>query len=265
MKRTYLALTGLALAGFSLAGAFPLLSKAGAVFGAQPVDPSRYAVLARPLGTSDWNLVVLEQPDAKPDCWETRSDGLIDPSINRVDVKGMCGRYSDSNGYSLRIGEEDLGTSYRLRVQRTDSQLQLQAISADQPGVLLIGKAELPKRARDAFVALKLEPGWELRRRQYGEELLQHIYFTSSTPLGDLLAATEEPAAAEDGAGSTGRPMSSSRPGPESDPQPRETATSPSSPFSEMAETSSLESRRGNAIAMGSGQPVPIEVIPYRE
>ena len=30
------------------------------------------------------------------------------------DFTGICNRYIDGNGYSLRIGGDDLGTRYRL-------------------------------------------------------------------------------------------------------------------------------------------------------
>ena len=62
MQRTYLALTGLALAGVGLAaGAAAPLVRAAGLFESRPLDASRFAVLAKPVGDTDWNLLVLEQ------------------------------------------------------------------------------------------------------------------------------------------------------------------------------------------------------------
>jgi hypothetical protein len=78
-------------------------------------------VLARPVGQADWTLLVLEQIGPQPRCWLPRADGLVDPSLNRFDYSGICGRYLDSNGYSLRAGGVDLAASHRLRLQQQGS------------------------------------------------------------------------------------------------------------------------------------------------
>jgi hypothetical protein len=102
MQRNYLALAlallgcgGAALAA-SLGG--PAVARAAALFEARPVDASRFAVLARAVGRDDWTLLVLEQLRPAPLCWQSRTDGLVDPSLNRFDYTGICGRYIDSNG-----------------------------------------------------------------------------------------------------------------------------------------------------------------------
>ena len=184
MKRTYLALAGLSLAVL----AAPALVRAAGLFQAQPVDASRFAVLAKPVGSGDWSLLVLEQLRPAPLCWQPRADGLMDPSLNRFNYTGICARYLDSNGYSLRVGDRDLGASHRLRVQQVGSTLQLQALAPGQGTVLVVGRAPVPLRDRDGFVALQLEPGWELQRRSYGSQTLNHLYFASATPLADLQA-----------------------------------------------------------------------------
>jgi hypothetical protein len=188
MKRTYLALSGLLLAGSALPAAVPTLARAAGLFASRPVDASRFAVLARPVGESEWNLLVLEQLASAPRCWTALEDGLIDPSLNRFDYTGVCSRYLDSNGYSLRIGEQDLATSYRLRLQQQGRVLLLQALSPNEPTVLVVGRAEVPRRDRDAFVAIQLDPGWELQRRSFGEQSLNHLYFANPSPLRQLIA-----------------------------------------------------------------------------
>jgi hypothetical protein len=195
MKRTYLALSGLLLAGSALPAALPSLARAAGLFSSSPVDSSRFSVLARPVGESDWNLLVLEQLAPAPRCWTPQPDGLVDPSLNRFDFTGICSRYLDSNGYSLRIGDQDLATSYRLRLQQQGNRLLLQALSPSDPTVLVVGRAEVPRRDRDAFVAIQLDPGWDLQRRSFGRQSLNHLYFANASSLRQLIAQTNGAAA----------------------------------------------------------------------
>ncbi|MCX5966495.1 MAG: DUF3747 domain-containing protein [Cyanobacteria bacterium] len=192
MKRTYLALTGLLLAGTALAAALPPgslpLARADVLFDSRPVEAANFAILARPVGDDDWNLLVLEQLRRRPTCWQQRPDGLVDPSLNRFDFTGICGRYLDSNGYSLRINRDDLAGSWRLRLVQRGPTLYLQASSVASPTELVVGRAEVARRDRDGFVALQLDPGWELQRRSFGNQALSHIYFANDTSLPQLIA-----------------------------------------------------------------------------
>jgi len=188
MQRTYLALAGIALASAAVPAALPALGRAAGVFRSQPLDATGFALLARPLASGDWSLVILEQIKPSPLCWQRRSDGLIDPVLNRFDYTGICGRYLDSNGYSLRVGEQDLGGSYRLSLEQQGSELLLQATAPGEPTVLLLGRARVSHRDRDAFVALELDPGWELQRRMYGDRSLNHLYLANPGSLRELLA-----------------------------------------------------------------------------
>jgi hypothetical protein len=190
MKRPYLALATLALVA-GLAPAPGLLPRVGAeaLFSSAPVEPSSFAVLARPVAADDWTLVVLEQLRARPFCWTPRPDGLVDPTLNRFNFTGICGRFIDSNGYSLRIQDNDLSHAYRLRLEQKGNVVQLLASSPSQPAELLVGRGTVPRRDRDLFVALQLEPGWSLRRRVFGGRSLSHVYFSNADSLDNLIAA----------------------------------------------------------------------------
>ena len=182
LRRTYLALAG---AGLALLTPW---AGAASLFDSRPLDSSRLAVLARPVGPSDWNLLVLEQIRAQPLCWEQRPDGLVDPALNRFNFTGICSRYLDSNGYSLRIGNQDLASRYRLQLRQSGTELRLEASTPSNPTVLVVGRARVPLRDRDGFVALDLEPGWDLQRRVFNSQTLSHIYFANPSPLPELLA-----------------------------------------------------------------------------
>jgi hypothetical protein len=110
----------------------------------------------------------------------------VDPSLNRFDYSGICGRYLDSNGYSLRAGGVDLAASHRLRLQQQGSQLLLLARSSAEPRPLVVARGAIPSRQRDGFVALQLEPGWELQRRLFAGRSLNHLYFAHARPIQEL-------------------------------------------------------------------------------
>ena len=181
MQRTYLPL-------LALSAAIAAPAWAASVFTSQPLDQARFAVLAQPVGKSDWKLLVLEQIKPEPLCWEKRSDGLIDPALNRFDFSGICSRYLDSNGYSLRVGDEDLASRYRLRLEQQGNKVSLLAMTPSQPTELLVGRGTVSQRDREGFVAIELEPGWSLERRAYGSQTLSHVYFANGTPLSQLIA-----------------------------------------------------------------------------
>ena len=171
-----------------LAAAVSAPALAASVFSSRPLDQSRFAVLAQPVGDSDWKLLVLEQIRAQPRCWEERSDGLIDPALNRFDFSGICSRYIDSNGYSLRVDGEDLANRYRLRLEQQGNSVVLLAMSPSAADELVVGRGSVPRRDREGFIAIKLEPGWDLERRVYGSQTLSHVYFANSSSLAQLIA-----------------------------------------------------------------------------
>lgn len=243
--------------------ALPLAGVRGQdLFAGQPLPENRFAILGRPVGATDWSLLVLEQVAAAPRCWTARPDGLVDPSLNRFNFSGICNRFIDSNGYSLRIGEQDLAGSYRLRLVQVGEELRLQASSSASPNDLLVGRGTVPLRDRDGFVPLTLEPGWSLQRRTYQGRSLSHIYFANADSLPALLARLQP------------------------EPPPLVTASAPAaSGREERGERSSrllsrLGSLGGNRDDRGGGsfgaladrgqtvipgRPVPLQVIPFQD
>ena len=78
---------------------------------------------------------MLEQIKQQPCCWTPRGDGLVDPTLNKFNFAGICSRYLDSNGYSLRNGGEDLGSRFRLSLRQSGNSLKLQALNPRQGGL----------------------------------------------------------------------------------------------------------------------------------
>ena len=175
-----MALTGSAVAGIPLAAAN--------LFDSQPLDEERFAVLAQAVGRDRWKLLVLEQIKPRPSCWDERSDGLVNPALNSFDFSGICSRYLDSNGYSLRTGGSDMERAFRLRVENNRQGLVLTAMNPNRGVPIVVARATTVKRDRDAFVKLTLEPGWSLERRAYKGRTLSHVYFAHADSTASLLA-----------------------------------------------------------------------------
>ena len=160
-RRTALAATALGLAG--LGAGVPGLSRA--LFDSRPLQQERFAILAQAVGDSRWKLLVLEQIKARPLCWEERRDGLMKPSLNDFDFSGICSRYLDSNGYSLRTGGTDSDKRFRLKLEQNRDALMLQAMDPVRGDSTVVARATRVRRGKKAFVKMTLEPGGALGGR----------------------------------------------------------------------------------------------------
>lgn len=245
MSRTYLRAAGLTAVGLLAAG-LPQEGAARALFDSAAVREERFAVLAQPIGRAQWKLLVLEQIKTQPRCWTPRQDGLVEPSLNRFDFSGICKRYLDSNGYSLRSGGQDLGTRFRFRLKQSGRSLRLEALDPQQRAPLLVGQARILERNPNGFVPLQLEPGWALERRIYQGRQLNHMYFAHQAPVNRLLAL----------ASSSGQRSGFSRLG-----SPMPPIAPPPLP-SAGATPRRTTHRRTTRLA--SNAPIRLQVIPYR-
>ena len=136
-----------------------------ALVDSKSLKQDQFAILARAVGRDGWKLLVLEQIKARPLCWKDQADGLVEPSLNSFDFTGICSRYLDSNGYSLRTAGEDTQKSVRLRLRQGRNGLELHALDPNRNTAVVVATARQARRNKNAFVKLKLEPGWQLERR----------------------------------------------------------------------------------------------------
>ena len=224
MSRTYRRASTVAAISLGLALVLPGATTARALFDSQPLQQRRFAVLAQPIGQSDWKLLVLEQIKTRPLCWTPRPDGLMDPTLNTFNFSGICSRYLDSNGYSLRSGGQDLNLRFRLRLKQRGNRLDLQAIDPDQAMPITVGTATVPRRDRNGFVRISLETGWRLERRTYQGRTLSHVYFAHPDPINRLLANAGN--SSSGGFSRLGAPQTPGRPGRKAEPKPPRVASS---------------------------------------
>ncbi len=150
----------------------------GSLFTAVPVDTSKFILVSAPIGSGERSqLNIYEQRSEKRPCFSVSGSApaMVNPLLSTFDFTGICNRYTDGNGYSLRIGGDDLGTRYRLTVVNTGSDMELLAAPTrdrSQPTFLI---ASTGGSGRD-FLKFNLEPGWTLMRRAYAQKHLGHIY-----------------------------------------------------------------------------------------
>jgi hypothetical protein len=165
-----------------LAGALALLAPepaaAKALFEAVEVDQSKFVIVSAPIGDgSRAQLNIYEQRTEARPCYAVQGSNpaVVDPLLSTFDFTGICNRFIDGNGYSLRIGDSDLGTVYRLSVVKESGDTLLMALPT-KPGAgpeLVVARSG---GSTNGFLLLVPEPGWKLMRRQFGGRTLGHVY-----------------------------------------------------------------------------------------
>ncbi|WP_051463593.1 DUF3747 domain-containing protein [Leptolyngbya sp. PCC 6406] len=166
-----------------------LSSASAQTYGTQEIDQSRVLTVAAP-GTTlvPHRLYVVEQiSDARP-CFEIvgSNPGEVNPLWTTFDFSGICSRAADTNGYSIRVGNEDLGVRYRLQIRQSGNDLLLLGIPTDGSSSLQIGRAG--GISSTGFTQIVLNPGWRLTKRTFEGRTLGHNYFTNNLTLAQLLA-----------------------------------------------------------------------------
>ncbi len=206
-------LAALTVLATTLATAVPAPVRASALFAAAEVDQQSFLMVAAPIGTrgEKAQLNIYEQLKPVRPCFEVGA-GLpspVNPLLATFDFTGICNRYIDANGYSVRVGGQDLATSYRLMVTRSGGDMLLLAF----PTKAGAGPEMVVARTRGSaagFLKLHLEPGWRLMRRQFGGRNLGHLYVYADSWPGTAATAAQpapmDPARPSQPAAATGTP-----------------------------------------------------------
>ncbi|NJK30216.1 MAG: DUF3747 domain-containing protein [Acaryochloris sp. SU_5_25] len=175
-----LSYTTVAIAGWLLSFLMPQISAQAYTFGQKEVDQSKLIAIAVPFAQAkQYNLIILEQISSTQTCWKEHPDqpGVIDPLLLKFDFTGICGRSTDSNGYSIRQAGLDLALDYRLSLVKHSDHLVLMGYPLKNPSApkLIIGQT---RSFAPGFLKIDLAPGWRFTKRTYDGKTLGHIYFT---------------------------------------------------------------------------------------
>jgi hypothetical protein len=187
-------LAALTVLATTLVTAVPAPVRASALFAAAEVDQQNFLMVAAPIGTrgEKAQLNIYEQLKPVRPCFEV-GEGLpspVNPLLATFDFTGICNRYIDANGYSVRVGGQDLASSYRLMVTRSGGDMLLLAF----PTKAGAGPEMVVARTRGSapgFLKLHLEPGWRLMRRQFGGRNLGHLYVYADSWPGTAATAAQ--------------------------------------------------------------------------
>ncbi len=170
-----------AIATTVLAGMFSLSPTEASVFGEQEVEENQIIAVAAPFGYDQYNLVIVEQIPEGKQCWsETATTPVtVEPLLLDFDFTGHCRRSTDTNGYSIRIDDQDYGLDYLLRIVERDGELQLIGTSrtdSSQPEII-IGRTY---GLKPGFLKIFLNPGWNFSKRTFEDNTLGHVYLSGN-------------------------------------------------------------------------------------
>lgn len=193
------AVVGSAVVGSAALASLPGPSLAQSLFEAAPLDMQRFVLVAAPIGSKGdrAQLNIYEQLSPKRACFSVGAGkpAVVDPLLAGFDFTGICSRYIDANGFSLRIGGTDLATSYRLMVSRSSDDTVLLGLptKAGAGPELVIARTQGPG---GGFLKFELEPGWTLMRRAFRGRQLGHVYVYAADWPGAAATAPAAPAPA---------------------------------------------------------------------
>ncbi len=181
-------------------------------FGQQEISSNRAIAVAAPVNNgSSHQLLILEQVSSSRSCWQEQAGNptIVDPLLLNFDFSGICGRSTDSNGYSVRLGGEDMNWRYSLRVVQQNNDIVLYAAPASDRTLptLEIGRVG---GATNDFAKIRLNSGWRLTKRTYNGSTLGHFYLTNDQTLAQLRSSSTVAAAPPSSSGSTSSSSGSS-------------------------------------------------------
>ncbi len=175
----------------------PSPGRAQSLFEAAPLDMQRFVLVAAPIGSRGdrAQLNIYEQLSPRRACFSVGAGkpAVVEPLLASFDFTGICSRYIDANGFSLRIGGTDLATSYRLMVSRSSDDTLLLALPTKSGAgpELVVARTQ---GSGGGFLKFELEPGWTLMRRSFRGRQLGHVYVYAADWPGAAAAAPAAPA-----------------------------------------------------------------------
>lgn len=209
LRRSPLAAALVALGTSALAPGLAVPPAHGAsLFQAVELNPANLVLVAAPIGDGTRaQLNIYEQLNDRRPCFAVAEGppARVDPLLATFDFTGICGRFLDANGYSVRIGGTDLAPVYRLSVVRFNEDNLLLAVPT-QPGLgpeMVVARTNGPGTD---YLRLDLEPGWRLMRRAYNGRNLGHVYLFRDSWPGEM-ADTPQPETTGDVAAPQGQPV----------------------------------------------------------
>lgn len=169
---------------------------AASTFEIAEVNTDNFIAVAAPFGENKHQLLIIEQLSNRRACWsESGSNPVsVEPLLLNFDFTGICGRSTDSNGYSLRMDGQDLGLDYLLRLVERNGELILVGTNRRDRKApeIEVGRT---RGMSDGFEKIFLDSGWRFTRRTYQGKALGHIYLTNdaTAPANPEVSTSPQP------------------------------------------------------------------------
>ncbi len=184
-------------------------------FGNVEVEQDDFVLVAAPGGglLGRPQLMIIEQQRDDQACWSESgsSPTQIEPLLLNFDFSGICGRSTDSNGYSIWTAEGEAGRNFSFDIQEEDGEQILYAVPSRfstnpyrETDPFPIGRTF--GVAENGFTKIVLNPGWRLTKRTYEDRTLGHVYLTSDSTLASIVEANGGPIAVDPGPGTDPTP-----------------------------------------------------------
>ncbi|MEM9907237.1 MAG: DUF3747 domain-containing protein [Cyanobacteria bacterium P01_D01_bin.44] len=161
-----------------------------ATFGSAETDQAPFVLIAQPTsrlgGRQRYGLMIIEQRQSEPLCWDESGSNptQIQPLLLNFDFTGICGKATDTNGYLVRAGGEDL--RYDPVLEEIDGRLVLFGIP--RRGVegerIVIGQTD--GIAPNGFTKIFLNTGWRLARQTFDGNPTGRTYLANDLTLAQL-------------------------------------------------------------------------------
>ncbi|MEO0539449.1 MAG: DUF3747 domain-containing protein [Cyanobacteria bacterium P01_A01_bin.105] len=160
-------------------------------------------------------MIIEQQRDDRP-CWSEAGSAptQVEPLLLEFDFSGICGRSTDSNGYSIRTSEGDAGRNFSFDIREENGEQVLYAVPSRFPTNPYREANPFPVGrtfgvASNGFTKIALNPGWRLTKRVYEGRTLGHVYLTSDTTLASIIESNGGPIVTDPGPSPTPTPTTS--------------------------------------------------------
>ncbi|MGD1856692.1 MAG: DUF3747 domain-containing protein [Leptolyngbyaceae cyanobacterium] len=203
MKRLRLAMAAATAATLTFFGATTRVD--AQAFGNVEVDSEDFVLVAAPGGglLGRPQFMIIEQKSDAQQCWSESGENpvQIEPLLLNFDFSGICGRATDSNGYSIRAGDGDVGSRFNLEIREEEESGEYTLIARPSSFPTNPYREAPPMnlgrtfgQAENGFTKIFLNPGWRLTRRTLEGRTLGHIYLTHDSTLAALVEQNGGPA-----------------------------------------------------------------------
>lgn len=166
---------------------------AASLFDQTEVEQNDFIAIATPGGSLGHKLLIIEQQSNARRCWSESGSNptTVNLLLNDFNFSGICGRSSDSNGFSIRMAEEDLGLKYNLRIVERNGEFILVGVPDNRNNP----EIELGRTygVTSGSTKIYLNSGWRFTKRSYQGRTLGHVYLTNNLSLSQVAGVDPVP------------------------------------------------------------------------